>query len=401
MRNRLLYFISFFTFIGYFFGLTLIYYFGLSDFSRYYSIPLRLLISILMIYIMCKIHFKYKSGNLFNYFLFWSFWVLYFIAIIKAALSLTGIFHISPFEFAAYSILYSILPFLFFSLKHDDHTFKIFRNALITSGVLLAITSFYLYGSLFFAGVGRISMAKYTMGDDFEVISPLALSYSSSLIISICLYYLFFTIPAKKVKSYYWIAIILSIVPFFLGASRGSVFALIFSISAIVYFKGNLGKKIRSIIVLIVLGAVLIYAANFVGSSVLTRILSISEDIDSGSDSAIRLIMWHSAWSQFLNSPIWGDSIQSNIPPHPHNIILEVLMSVGLLGFIPFIMLLIKTLRKSIKILKYRSEHVWIPILFFQGFIQHLFSGVVYAAIFFWAGMALVFSVDIYKKNES
>ncbi|MBW8330532.1 MAG: O-antigen ligase family protein [Prolixibacteraceae bacterium] len=400
MKQKILFFISFVSFIGYFCGLTLLISFGYSDLSRYYSIPIRIILSGLMFYIMVKISFKHLPENRLNYLLFWIFWLFYFLAIAKAMLNSKIDYYIPPFEFMAYSIIYSIIPFIFFSLRHSNDTLNVFKNAIIASGVLLAATTYYLYSSLLFSGVGRISMAKYMVGKDFAAISPLSLSYASSLVIAICLYYLAVTKLTKKVKLYYMIAIILSMVPFFLGASRGSVFALLITFAFVVFYQGSIKTKVKSIVVFIILGIGVMFMANYIGSSVITRVLSISENIDSQSSSTIRLDMWRSAWSQFLYSPIWGDSIQSKIPPHPHNIILEVLMSVGLLGFIPFVFLLVAAFKKSIQIIKYCPEQVWVFILFIQGFILNMFSGSLSTAIFFWAGMGLVFSVKIENEDQ-
>jgi len=399
-KNKFYYFISFFTFIGYYAGLTLVIALGYIDLSRYYSLPLRLLLSAVMIYLMVNLRFRYTQSNQFNFKLFWVFWFIYLLAILKAIAFQTVTLRMSAVEYLGYLFLYNIIPFLFFSLEHNIKTFKIFKNAIITSGVFLAIVSYIFYGSLLSHGVGRISMAKYMNIGFTDVMSPLALSYASSLVITICLYYILYIKLNNKTRYYYWVAILLSLVPFLLGASRGSVFAMVLALVLIIFFHKSAKHKLKVLLLIIIFGFVVGYTAAKTESAVFTRVFNISEDVKIGDQSAIRLLMWESAWEQFLKSPIIGDSIQSVIPPHPHNIILEVLMSTGLIGFIPFISLLLITLKKGIKIIKYRPEHVWVFILFFQGLIQNMFSGAVYAAIFYWAGMGLVFSVNIQNNSR-
>lgn len=400
MNKTINYFISFFTFLGYFIGLALIISLGFIESSRFYSLPLRIIISISMIYGILSQLSRKKITNIKILQFFGIFWTLYYISFWRTLNNPTVEFYQSPIAICAYSFIYCIIPFLFFLINNNNQTLKIYKKAIIFSGVLLSITSYFLYGKLLFNGIGRISMAKYVMGNDFETISPLSLSYASSLVIVICLFYIAYSKLSNKTKIYYWLTIILSMVPFFLGASRGSVIALIFSFLLIILFKGSIRTKFYSFLLLFVIGLVTYFSAEQIGSSVVRRILNLSEDISSGSSSVTRIELWHSAWNQFLTSPIWGDSVQSIIPPHPHNIILEVLMSVGIIGFIPFIVLVISAIKRGIVIIRKVPEHSWVFILFIQGMIQNMFSGTVYTAIFFWSGMALIFSIKFSLKDS-
>jgi len=401
MKKKINYAISFYTFIGYYIGLTMIVFFGFIEFSRYYSIPSKIVFAILMIYVLVKSKFRYIRKNKIHFVLFWIFWALYFSAIIKAMFNTSTLYHITPLEYMAYSVVYSIIPFLFFSLhQQEDISLNTFKNAIISSGFFFAIVVYLLYGQLLLLGVSRISMAKYMNIGFTDVMSPLALSYASVLVISICTYYLLYTVLPLKIKMYYYGTIVLSLVPFLLGASRGSVIALVLTFIITTLIKGSAKKKIISLIFLIVFFITVMNVAEKFQSGVFKRVLNTTETVSGGYDSESRNFMWESAWNQFLASPIWGDSIQSRIPPYPHNIVLDVLMSTGLLGFFPFIILLINVVLKSIKIVKYRPEHGWVFIVFMQGVVQYMFSGSVYAALYFWAGMGLVLSVKIEQKYK-
>jgi hypothetical protein len=266
LKQNIYFFISFFSFVGYYFGLGLIIFDGYMEFSIYYSIPLRILLAVLMMYLMADMRFKHASVNKSIYILFLFFWALYFLAIFRSMHGSTEGFYRTPIEVLAYSILYSIIPFIFFSLRHEESTLDIFKNALIASGLSLAILMLLLYKDLLMIGVGRINMAKYFLGEDFRSISPLALSYGSSLIISICLYYVIYFKLSKKVKLYYWITIILSMVPFFLGSSRGSILSIVFTFSLIIFFRGSIKTKIRSLVLFLLLGAGVVYFGDVFNS---------------------------------------------------------------------------------------------------------------------------------------
>jgi O-antigen ligase len=336
MKNKLNYFIAFFSFIGFFAGLEVIFFAGSSALSRYYSVPIRLVVTVLMLFIMTKMKLRHIKSNQVVYFLFFSFWMLYFIAIFRNSMGDTSYFHITPLEFLGYSVIYGMVPFLFFSLRHDNKAYDTFKNAIIFSGFAFAVLSSLIYGKYLLSGVGRLSMAQYTEGSDFAAISPLTLSYMSTLVISICSYYLIFEKNSRFIRYFYLLTISISLVPFFLGASRGSIIAIILTFFIIVFFRGSLKTKFQSLLFFAAFGSIIVFLAGYFGSFIFERLLSLSSDIESGSSSVARLVMWKSAWQQFLSSPIWGDSIQSLIPPHPHNVFLEVIMSVGINWFSSF-----------------------------------------------------------------
>jgi O-antigen ligase len=195
-------------------------------------------------------------------------------------------------------------------------------------------------------------------------------------------------------------ATILALIPFLLGSSRGAIFSLAFPFLFFIFFKK--GKSfLRSLFIFLffVLFSVIAYfvAENF-GSSAFSRVFTILSDIDSGSDSAARLDIWYTSILQFLNNPIFGDYVLNrkwNF--YPHNLFVEVLMSTGIMGFIPFFILTILAFIKTIKIIRLKPEDSWVIIIFLQGFVMSLFSGSITDNIVFWAGMGLVFSIKIVK----
>jgi O-antigen ligase len=78
---------------------------------------------------------------------------------------------------------------------------------------------------------------------------------------------------------------------------------------------------------------------------------------------------------------------------------LEVLMSTGILGFIPFVLMVVLAFIKGIKILKSHPKHGWIFILFSMALVQHMLSYTFYSAIYFWSGMGLVYSFSLSKMK--
>ena len=85
-----------------------------------------------------------------------------------------------------------------------------------------------------------------------------------------------------------------------------------------------------------------------------------------------------SAWQQFLDNPIVGDRFTNRYDDtYPHNLILDILMSTGVIGFILFIMLYFFVIKKNNDLLVNKS---YIPV--FTLFISIIFSGMLSGSLF-------------------
>lgn len=196
--------------------------------------------------------------------------------------------------------------------------------------------------------------------------------------------------------------ILLSVIPFFLGASRGSIFAII--ISFLIYFLTEIGKKplFRTIIITAIVTISIIFLDAYLESGLLGRFKNISNDIELGSSSALRVVLWETALNQFADYPIIGDKLRvNNFEGYSHNIFIEVLQTTGILGFIPFIFLIISAWKKVFFITKNHKEYFWLLVIFIQSFTHHLFSGAIYTGAWLWTSMALVFILHDYLKTRS
>ena len=97
---------------------------------------------------------------------------------------------------------------------------------------------------------------------------------------------------------------------------------------------------------------------------------------------------WESAIAQFVDSPFLGDQFVNNFDnSYAHNLFLDVIMSVGFIGFVPFMMMfvyLIAKIRFSINRLMENPYFFFFSILFIAEFLLGLTSGGTFVAINFW-----------------
>ncbi|TIP81095.1 MAG: O-antigen ligase family protein, partial [Mesorhizobium sp.] len=113
---------------------------------------------------------------------------------------------------------------------------------------------------------------------------------------------------------------------------------------------------------------------------VIARLQTINVDADQS--TMIRSQLFAGAWSQFLESPVFGRyAVEMRFNFYPHNIYLESLMAVGALGSLPFAAHIVLALRSTVGIIrsgKFPLAAVLAAVLFIReaiaAFLGHLRS---------------------------
>ncbi len=119
----------------------------------------------------------------------------------------------------------------------------------------------------------------------------------------------------------------------------------------------------------------------------------VSRFMNAGSDTSTstRLDLIQGALAQFEESPFIGSSVvEYGSRFYPHNIIVEVLMTNGVIGLAALGMLLFGCLYCAGRILWYFPKERWIALLFIQYFSGSMFSGSLYFDATTWATMLVV-----------
>lgn len=386
--------IFFFSLGGYYALLILVSNFISNDLSRLVTVPIRFVILLSILYLFYKSDFNRKS-KLDIFFVS----VFSFIYIFKVAISAiySVQLYMSSLSFLLYFLSFFFIPFVLFSMiKVSGEDYERIFKFTIFGCVLVSILTYFFYGQL----LGTVNRITDVVGKDDNFISPLALSYVSVLGITLCFSYLVTRRPTIKYKIYLYLNIFLCLIPFYLGASRGAVLAFIFTIG--IYFLASKGisNKIKITIAIFLIGFLFFIISSYMGTSVFDRVLRISSDINTQNASAVRLYLWESAILQFLNSPFFGGSLQLDVAKHhPHNILIEVLMSTGIFGFIPFLIFIIFIFIKAFNIIREQPEMFWVTNIFFIGFIMSMFSGAIWGSSWLAIGAALISGFNFRVKK--
>lgn len=394
----LLFFTFFLAFSGYYLFLMIISNMGFAEISRLLTIPVRILVlfSLAILYLRRP---KIRLDKFLSLFLIFSFF--YYLRILIEFFNNPLIYHISVVEFFLYFTSFVFIPFLLISqLFLNNMSFNIIFKAITSSTLLLGLLSYFFYKN-FLGQVGRIFVV---MGVQDNFFSPLFLSYCGALGIGLGIVFLMTNKGlARKTKINLILLIGVSFVPFLLGASRGSLLAIILPFFFLTISISNKNKRITIIVAMIITSSLIVYSADYFSSSVIERFLSIKNDMEMGKSSAIRLLFWKSSVLQFLENPIFGNSLECTFAKfYPHNIYLEVLLSTGLVGGIPFFILQFNAFRIIIKIIKYTPKYSWLAALFLQSFSQNMFSGSIYSSSWYFISLALIFVYDrsIFKNSH-
>ncbi|HPQ35358.1 MAG TPA: O-antigen ligase family protein [Tenuifilaceae bacterium] len=385
-----LYIISWITFIGFSLFVILIGYLGFSQYSRFITVPLRFGVVIFML-IAIVLH-KFKPAHNSSIYIFFSFFFFfYFIKVIVEIFFGAKPLYAPGYEFILYSILYSIVPFFYFSQRKTNYEYNLIFNAIYHSGIVFSIFSILIWI--------QIIIEKGTFLKGLLPFSSLIMSYSTVILLTICISKLLFEKLDKKNRKKMYVGIAFAIIPFLISGSRGAMLALFVSLFLGITFFSKYKIKFRYILIGLFSFVSVIILASIIYPNYLLRFIELFNKIGQGESANVRIDIWITSLKQFLSSPIYGDSIQTDLGGYSHNIWIEALMSTGLIGFIPLALLTVSGFIKGVNVLKLQSPHSWIVVYFFQGIINAMFSGNLYSSIDFYVGLALVFSISMNTKD--
>lgn len=391
-RDRLLFTAVFLIFFGFYFGLLIISNYSLQAVSRSFTIPIRILIGLCLFWLVAFAkHVRIRPPWLWAFLIF----SLFYCSRIISDYLVGNYYYRSITELFYYFGSFVLLPFLALSrLRIDSNSITAIRRSIFISAFLFSLLALISYQE-FIGVVDR--MTRSQVGEE-EALNPLVLSYCSSLAVGLAISHVVVSRLTLMKWLFYLTLILISLIPFFLGASRGSLFALFIPVMLILLARNNFASNIKLLVGAVVGTVVLVYMDDILGSGLIERFTETAElDTNSG-----RVYIWRQSFDQFVNNPLFGDKFAvTGWHNYPHNLFLDVLQVTGLAGFAPFLILIVSAFRRVFFIFKYCPKESWIGVLFVQSFTQNMFSGALYTASWFWASMAILFSTYFFLRNEN
>ena len=117
--------------------------------------------------------------------------------------------------------------------------------------------------------------------------------------------------------------------------------------------------------------------------------------------TSARINIWINAWNTFLKSPIWGhgtvylEGINRSVSGYAHNIVLDIMVSYGILGLIVFIYVINISFKDIVKTIDefFRNSLILFIVI---SIVPLMFSLTFWKSSEFWVLIGLV----IYRHNE-
>ena len=158
---------------------------------------------------------------------------------------------------------------------------------------------------------------------------------------------------------------------------------------------------------MIFLTGILFLGTVYLGEAIFGRFANTFSGANGNSND--RLEIWNNAIHQFADNPLFGNSLQAtSVHTYPHNIFIEVMITTGIIGLIPFLFFIAYLFKLGIQIIKNKPSLFWIFVIFLQGLTQSMFSGAIYDSSILAAGAGLLigsnngyFNFKIFNKKSN
>jgi len=193
--------------------------------------------------------------------------------------------------------------------------------------------------------------------------------------------------------------LLLGFVAMIMSGSKGPMVAMILTIIYVNHISlGGLGEKLKR---LVLVGLVLFsswFLFTVFNFDMFDRFSSIFSDTELS--TVYRLNSYIESFYIFVNNPFFGDSIVLPSGGYPHNILLEILMSIGVVGILLFIVLIAKVNKASKYLARVEPRYMIIIALCFQYLISFMFSGALWQASELFVLIALILSLKSNLKRS-
>ena len=263
---------------------------------------------------------------------------------------------------------------------------------------ILTLFSFLFLGGLSsesFTG-GRAELTNDIGNDSGSILNPISVAYYGgfSCVVVLVSFFIMKNKFSMFMKIYLLVLFIISFINLILGASRGPLLSFLL-ISFFIFFVNFLFARKNLIYIIKSFSFVSILIGAFYNSFfkllddgklfAFQRLLDFFESKQGGTEE-YRDLAFASAWKDFLGSPIFGKHFVGTFDNYyPHNFIIEVFMSTGLIGAFLFLIIMSLIIFKMIIALK-KSNRIVMGFFIFLIFklLTSLTSGSLFEDNSFW-----------------
>lgn len=360
--------------------------------NRVISAPFRLITGFVCVFLILSEKLKINR----NVNIVFLFMVLYIFRFLYETAFNSHSIQLSITDYWGYLILGCILPMVALLTEIDR---KILFKSLKIIFVLL----------LFINIMGLMNNQQYVLDANGEVrvradansgLNTIVFANMALNLIIACL----ILMGKSKYKLFFLIPIVIAVINMGIAGSRGPILQMTL-IGIFFIYKNHEKIKLKYVlpILIFLISSIYYFGTKYDAFKMLTARFTESQTEEGGSDYG-RFQFLEGGWNQFLNSPFLGDSIE--VKPYgiyPHNMLVESFMSLGVVGGIICVFILIISFNKAMYLLK-NEEILWLALIFLSNHIVTFTSGSIVNNFKFWSLIAIMLtyqSTTNLVRNES
>lgn len=222
--------------------------------------------------------------------------------------------------------------------------------------------------------------------DGAAVFNPIMISQMGALnIITGVVYYA--GLRRKNVMHYCLLmtSFIMGIGLLIIGSSRGAMMSLLLIFVLCFVYVIKKRRYFIYVLLLPVIVGIVIYLVSFIPND-----FSVVNRVGRGVELSGRALLWKQSLLQFSTNPVIGDKFFVNSGAYSHNVVIEVLMSTGLIGFMPFAYCIYLSIVKVLKSLNRLNVVLTISLLYLMFLIFVQTSSAIYSMPRFWVMLTLL-----------
>lgn len=268
---------------------------------------------------------------------------------------------------------------------------------------LFIIPNALLIGTI---GVQYAAIGERVNNDD-SGLNYQTVSYYMAFCYSYAIYYVFFN---RKTKGLFMLIMrgVMLLIMFYCGmvclvsGGRGAFVFIIFItlFFAYSYLKNTKKHRIRTIAILIIIAVVVIWLINrfnVMESAGMLRVM------DKMTEDDHRKYLYNKAYQAFIASPIFGNGVGSvwwTVGYYSHNMILDFLSEVGVLGSLIVLTILTKTAKKMYNLSKLNHIFIFFLIVMLGALMRLMFSSYWVSAVKLFFVCSLIYSYPMIKLKK-
>ena len=327
------------------------------------------------------------------------FWTMYAIRVIADGYFSDVRLPISAPTLLVYLATFSVAPALFGFAGLDARGSRTAFRLLIVFGLLtlalVTVDARTLLFSLQDEGVTRFTLEK---------LDPISVSTVGGTLVLLGFCGVFSVRGLAPVRRLGFAAlVVMGVVVLVFGSSRGPTTATLVGLLAFALLTLSPRRSLFMLAALGAIGAVAYQAYRFgsvqFGFDLVERLRAGLDEVGGGDFN--RQVLWTNAWAQFVENPVFGDSIgESSTGYYPHNLTIEALMSTGLVGTTAYLYLVLRAVFAAMSLLVRKEGHEWLALLFIQYLVISQTSGAHWSSGGHWLTMTAVIATDALGRSR-